>query len=254
MRKYLYLFAMVMSTMLVFAQESETSSFRISNFTDTTITYKNGDTIVVDVLSLDKSLENALIKIKNVSSQDVNTTMRQRVLNRIEGASYSFCFGNCVEDNGKEVLEGEGSVLIKAGQYTEDLCVIDYNPNGQAGTSYVRYTVYNADSTNDSSCIVVKYNDKQTNINESERTTALRLSVYPNPVTTSARIHVNGCNFNQPELRICNLLGSVIYQQKITSAEQYISIDVSNWNNGVYFYSICSESKTICTQKMIVAH
>lgn len=254
MRKYLYIFAITLSTMALFAQEPAESSFRLYKLNDTTVVYHNGDTIEIPMLSLDKAQENALINVKNISTSDITANMRQRVLNRVEGATYSFCFGNCYEDNGNAVLEGETPVSIKAGLFAEDLCVMDYNPNGNAGTTCVRYTIYNVNSPDDSTCVVIKYNDKHVGINESEQYPALRMSVYPNPASTITRIHINGCNFQQPELRICNLLGSVIFQQKITSAEQTISIDVNNWNNGVYFYSIWNGSKNICTQKMIVAH
>lgn len=253
MRKYFYLFAMVVSTLAIFAQEPAQSSFRIYSLTDTSVVYKNGDTIVITLPSLDKAQENALISVRNISANDITANMRQRVLNRIEGASYSFCFGNCYEDNGKEVMEGETPVSIKAGQFSEDLCMIDYNPNGNAGTTCVRYTVYNQDSTDDSTCVVVKYDDSHVGIAASEAE-VMRTSVYPNPATTTAHIRISGCNLQQPELRICNLLGSVVYEQKITSAEQTIHINVNNWNNGVYFYSIWNGNKNISTQKMIVAH
>lgn len=244
---------MVMCLGSLFAQQP-TSSFRIYNFTDTTITYKNGDTIVIMLQSLDNKQENALINVRNIGTSDISANMRQRVHNRIEGAAYSFCFGNCYEDNGSAVLTGDSPVMIKAGQFCEDLCMIDYDPNGKAGTTCVRYTVFNVDNVSDTSSIIVKYDDSQASgVNVSERT-ALRLSVYPNPATTTVRIHISGCNYRQPELRICNLLGSVIYQQKINTADQTVTIDVNNWNNGVYFYSIWDGSKNVCTQKMIVAH
>ena len=253
MRKYLYIFAMVMSTLALFAQEPAQSSFRVYALNDTSVIYQNGDTIVITLSSLDKAQENALINVKNSSTNDITANMRQRVFNRIEGAAYSFCFGNCYEDNGQEVLEGETSVTIKAGQFSEDLCMMDYNPNGNAGTTFVRYTVYNVDNTDDSTCVVIKYDDSKVGIAASE-TEGMRLSVSPNPASTTARIHISGCNLQQPELRICNLLGSVVYSQKISTADQMIHINVNNWNNGVYFYSIWDGNKNISTQKMIVAH
>ena len=253
MRKYLYIFAITLSTMALFAQGQTESSFRLYKLNDTTIVYHNGDTIEIPMLSLDKAQENALISVKNISTSDITANMRQRVLNRIEGATYSFCFGNCYEDNGQEVLEGESTVSIKAGQFAEDLCIMDYNPNGNAGTTYVRYTVYNVDSTDDSTCVVIKYDDSKVAIAASEAE-EMRLSVYPNPASTTARIHISGCNLQQPELRICNLLGSVVYSQKISAAEQTILVNVNDWNNGVYFYSIWNGNKNISTQKMIVAH
>lgn len=78
---------------------------------------------------------------------------------------------------------------------------------------------------------------------------------FPNPANQQT-----GINFQLPspnsEARILlrNLLGSVVKEIKVTGAENKVSINTSDLNNGLYFYSILFENKIWSTKKLIVKH
>lgn len=229
-------------------------SLEIHDFKDNTKSYRNGDTISILLSSLNQKQENVLVTVKNINTTDVNTRLRQRVLNRIPGAAYSFCFGNCYEDNQEEVLTGESIITIPAGGFTDELCIMDYDPNGKAGTTYVRYTFFNSDNNDDSACIVIKYDDSHVSIANHENKT-LKMSVFPNPCNAVATIRIQSFEpMRNPVLRVCNLLGTVVYEMELASENATVKLDVSEWNSGIYFYSVWEGDRNYGTQKMIVAH
>ena len=69
------------------------------------------------------------------------------------------------------------------------------------------------------------------------------ISVYPNPATNILTIHQSKQLTNQ-QLLITNILGEEIYHQPINNSTQ-ITIDVSQWSNGVYFYKIRADTETL---------
>ena len=243
----LLLFALALAGLGMKAQ-----SLEIRDFQDTNKVYKNGDTITFYISSLSDSYENSFVTVKNISGDEVVTNLRQRVLNRLENAEYAFCYGNCYEDNKAEVMEG--SMTVAAGQITDELCVMDYSPKGSAGTTYVRYTFFNTAAPEDSACVVLKYDDSKLSIAQTAKN-GVRLSCYPNPAHQSVQIRLQGVSaLQQPVLRICNLLGTALCEQTLGAEETQVRVDVSQWSNGIYFYSILDGSKNIATQKMIVSH
>ena len=249
MKKYLLLAALPFLMGSHYAQ-----SIEIHDFKNNTKVYKNGDTIHILLSSLNQKQENVLVTVKNINTSDINTQLRQRVLNRIPGAAYSFCYGNCYEDNQEAVLTGESIITIPANSFTDELCMMDYDPNGNPGTTYVRYTFYNSDNNDDSACVVVKYDDSHVAVAKHGDKT-LKMSVYPNPCNTSATIRIQGCEaMRQPVLRVCNLLGTVVYETELAAENATVKIDVSQWNSGIYFYSVWEGDRNNGTQKMIVAH
>ncbi len=249
MKKYLLLAAFPLLIGGLYAQ-----SLEIHNFKNNNKVYKNGDTISILLSSLNQKQENVLVTVKNINTSDVNTQLRQRVLNRIPGAAYSFCYGNCYEDNQEAVLTGDGIITIPANSFSDELCMMDYDPNGNPGTTYVRYTFYNTENNNDSACVVVKYDDSHVAIAKHENKT-LKMNVYPNPCNAAATIRIQGCEpMLKPMLRVCNLLGTVVYEMELASENATVKLDVSEWNSGIYFYSVWEGDRNYGTQKMIVAH
>jgi len=78
---------------------------------------------------------------------------------------------------------------------------------------------------------------------------------FPNPANQQT-----GISFQLPspssEARIMlrNLLGSVVKEIKVNGSANKVSINTSDLNNGLYFYSILFENKILSTKKLIVKH
>ena len=78
---------------------------------------------------------------------------------------------------------------------------------------------------------------------------------FPNPANNQT-----GINFQLPtpnsEARIMlrNLLGSIVKEIRVTGTENKYSINTSDLNSGLYFYSVMFENKILFTKKLIVKH
>jgi hypothetical protein len=169
--------------------------------------------------------------------------------------------GNLVEGNlfapgdplkNVRVLLYRDSVLIK---------MINTNDSGKfnasnlpIGTYKIRTDIVNAidptpktvtvDSTNTSANIDLTINKNGTINTWLNKTVFTDLSIYPNPAKTDVEIHKSG----KFELQLMDINGKFVMKQ---SAFNNTSIDVSQYDNGVYFLRISSGNKHV-VEKLIV--
>jgi hypothetical protein len=68
------------------------------------------------------------------------------------------------------------------------------------------------------------------------------ISIYPNPATTA--ITINNLPLTNNDLLITDILGSEVYHHAIINQQSTI-INISNLNNGVYFYQIKNDKETL---------
>jgi nitrate reductase beta subunit len=79
----------------------------------------------------------------------------------------------------------------------------------------------------------------------------------PNPAMQTARIpvYINKADAAlQPMLVIRNIMGMVVAQYPLTAGSQQITVDVRNFNNGIYTYSLMLNGKQGATFKLSVLH
>jgi len=86
-----------------------------------------------------------------------------------------------------------------------------------------------------------------------------RLSVsnlYPNPaVSEYTYVDYNvGAGVNQVKLSFFNLLGSPVGEFALDRTERRMKISTADWPNGMYFYQLSHDGKTVATKKLLVRH
>ncbi len=88
--------------------------------------------------------------------------------------------------------------------------------------------------------------------NETELS-AENVSVFPNPATTTVTIQVNTPN-NQKNytVSISDALGKVIFQTKIFAQEQFLQINVSDWESGLYLVVVSYPKGVTKRTKLII--
>ena len=81
-----------------------------------------------------------------------------------------------------------------------------------------------------------------------------KLKVYPNPASDQLTIDATELNLTSAlqTLEIYNLQGQLVEQYAITSNNNLITVDVSNLNNGVFFYTVKSENQPFASGKFSV--
>ncbi len=72
------------------------------------------------------------------------------------------------------------------------------------------------------------------------------LLVYPNPSTGIVHIAINGFEGRKLELRILNVIGSVMYRETLTElSDRYTkSLDLSKFTSGLYYVKLESDSSS----------
>jgi hypothetical protein len=84
-----------------------------------------------------------------------------------------------------------------------------------------------------------------------EATTVHEIAVYPNPVNDFANIDLTQLTCAALDLKIFNSYGQIVYTQTSIEAGS-IRIDSRNLQNGLFFFQVLSENKTIGIGKFIV--
>lgn len=74
----------------------------------------------------------------------------------------------------------------------------------------------------------------------------------PNPASTTAQVNFTLQNIKNPVFNIYNVMGELVKQEAVSDKQTSVSMDVSNFANGTYFYQISGENYRSKTIKMVV--
>ncbi len=77
--------------------------------------------------------------------------------------------------------------------------------------------------------------------------------LYPNPVSEFAFLEYQLNNEDtEAKILIHNVLGSVVGEYPLSNHEKQIKISAQELNDGLYFYTLNVEGKSLATKKLIV--
>lgn len=236
------IFALVLAASCAFAQSL-------------TLTYEgnpvsNGDTIEVLVLQLNIA-KDCYLDVTNVSDEDITVRAYKEELEMVEGASASLCFaGQCYPP-----ATTSSNTVVILGQSTLD----HSSPEGfhlsyktpAAGTSFIRFTFSNVDDNDDNTTVVFKMVYDPTSI--VSMAVATKMRAYPNPASENVTIeYAYTGNSSNVKLVIKNLVGATLYTKKLDANGNKVKVDVSEYNAGIYFYSIEADGRPLITKKLLV--
>jgi hypothetical protein len=183
------------------------------------------------------TITKANYKSVDATNLDVNTTDVMKIVT-MEPLVYSVTFnvksgseilvGAVVTLNGVSVnTDASGKVVftgIAAGTYAYTVTM-----SGTYADASGSITVTNADVTENVDLI------NTTGISE---VSAKTVKLYPNPTSGVLNINLPGNNGTLATIRITNILGSVILENKVVNGSSQIKLDVSGFDNGVYFVTV----------------
>ena len=185
--------------------------------------------------------------LTNTSQETDSIYLTKSVLTEVPGSSNLFCIGEgCYETASSTtplvLLPGESS-----GPRSFHLL---YNPGGTEGTTSVKY-VFTSGSYKDS--VIVNFIYGNTGI-EAPAVRVNSLTAYPNPATSNVTVAYDLSNLRVGNTRlvITNLVGSKVAAHNLNGTSGKVSMDISNLDAGIYFYSIEADGKIVSTKKLIV--
>lgn len=81
-----------------------------------------------------------------------------------------------------------------------------------------------------------------------------KLKLYPNPASDYLKIEYDILFVKEAEIKIYNSIGSVVYSRKLENKQDNIRVEVSNFDNGLYFCSLQIDGKLLNTKKVLINH
>ena len=115
-----------------------------------------------------------------------------------------------------------------------------------------RVKIFNTTNPNDSASVVITFQAYGVGVEEITANN-VALNTYPNPATDiiSVNYSIDG-NVNNAKLNVYDIVGKKVKSYVLTNNKDQLSINVSDLNSGVYFYSIMVDGKAIKTERVIV--
>ena len=213
------------------------------------ITY-NGEPVgeTLDFIATQGNSDNELVLIIQNNSEEVDSIyLSKHVIEEVPGSVNLFCIGDgCYDGNASTTpLVLEPGASSNAGSFH-----LLYNPGGTEGTTKVRYNFY---TSSYSVPLIINFIYGNTGIEETDFSVN-NLTAYPNPATSSVNVSydLSGFRAGSACLVITNLVGSKVAVHSLNGTSGKVSMDVSNLDAGIYFYSIEADGKIVSTKKLIV--
>lgn len=188
----------------------------------------------------------------NGSDNDMNFKVAREQVVLLANTMSQFCWGaSCYSpttDTSTDYLFVPAGGSTEEGQFSGH-----YIPSGVIGTSIVKYTVYNMDNPDENVSIVCNYWASPEGIAEDAMSKGSVSSIYPNPAGDYVTIDYELTpKVKQASVRIFNLLGSTVREAVMEKGNNKLRINVSDLQNGVYFYSVLINGNIYKTKKLVI--
>ena len=189
--------------------------------------------------------------VTNNTTKAMNVKVKRERIQMVEGTLSQFCWGLCYPPDTEDSPQYH---LLQANESSEDeLFSGHYLPNGNIGTSYVKYTFYNMDNIGQSVSVIAKYMATPSGIAEESMKGGKISILYPNPAAQYVNIDYTLTDkVNSAEVKVFNLLGAEVRGEMLERNGNRLTMDISNLENGIYFYSILINNDVYQTRKLVV--
>jgi len=207
-----------------------------------------------DVISINGSVEDenltSHVKITNNAETDISVKVRRIETNMPAGSSSYFTW---LEQYANEVsVSPDGEQMSPGGMSTSFSG--DYQPNNVAGEASISYVFFDENDLSNFSTINVTYIASTVGIEENNFDNVYLSNAYPNPANTVVTLDYDLKSVNGAKLVVYDLLGSVVKNVEVNDAIGKLKINVSDLDEGVYFYSLLVKNENVTTQKLVVKH
>ena len=190
------------------------------------------------------------LDVKNISDATIEVKCIRTIIDTVPDVINSFCWGLCYPPF---TDTSDVAVTIQSQAFSYEF-VGDNDPDGNVGIMKVKYTFYSIKDMDDQVSVFVNYEATEPDWTEEYFEQAKMSHAYPNPANNivSVDYHLKGI----PEARIAfyNLLGSKVKEIELTDSFGTLTINTSDFIEGIYFYTLLINNEASQTQKLIIKH
>lgn len=230
---------------LLFVSFSNAQSFSLSVddtvLGDTVTVYGDPDASGIDFTAI----------FNNNTDNNANIKVRRDQLSMVEGTTSYFKWSQPYAPT----VDLSLAFIVNAGESTpENFFQAYYQPNGSIGISLIEFNFFNINVENEYVKIVVKFNTTSAeDIDENIIRNMTISDIYPNPAKDFITIDYDmPLEVETSSIRVINVLGSVVKEQELNTRDNKLKLDVSDLNDGIYFYTIFINNEPFRTEKLIV--
>ena len=209
----------------------------------------------IDIVSdLNPSMEIQFdIHVINTTDADINVVAQMEDLTGI-GMTY-LCWGNCFMPG---VLEAQNTVTAGGeGVFNGHVMFIDAN-SGEVlpvGTEIkMAYTFFDERNPEEKYVFTVNFKYQTEESIVDYNSVEVFSNAYPNPANNTVSFDYNmPYDANSASVAIYNMMGQEVVRQDLNLGGSRADINVSDLNEGVYFYSLIVNNQTVKTNKFVVS-
>lgn len=242
MKKYLLLFCLTgIAALITYSQSLQLS--------DSTGPIANNSTILKYGLPSSPDDMVSFVFVKNTTADSISVKVKKVEIMALHVTVNTFCWGICFST---EVFVSPDPIVIDAGRTDSLNFSGHYTPNGVIGISTIRYVFFDADNPSDTVCVNINFSTYPQGINDLSNVTLS--NAYPNPANSTVSFSYSVPQNSNAKLIIRNVLGSIIKELDITNNSGKLSLNTSEFADGVYFYTFLVNGNSQVTKKLVIRH
>lgn len=239
MKKLLLSLTMVLAMFAAQAQNIIVTEVETGNVVENGTTYYIWGDVDPNMMELAKEFN-----VTNTTSGVINVVCEKVENNVVEGTLNYLCFGQCLSPTvySIDVNLNPGEPLLFSAHY------MPMDMLGEQSMTYLFYERSNPDAK-----FIININFKYSLENVAEVAAANIFNAYPTPATDVVYFDYdfNG-NVNSAAVVIYNMMGQEMMRSEINGQSGKHSMNVSNLNDGIYFYSLVINGQTYKSNKIVV--
>jgi hypothetical protein len=241
MKKYLLLFCLTgIASLITYSQSLQLSDSTGSIANNSTI-LKYGSPLADEIVSY--------VFVKNTTANPISVKVKKVELIALHGTVNLFCWGLCFSP---EVFVSPDPIVINAGVTNTTDFSGHYLPNGVVGISTIRYVFFDANNPSDTVCVNIDFDTYPLGIHN--LTGASLSGAFPNPADNMVSFTYSVPQNSMAKVIIRNVLGSIIKEVDITNNSGKLSLNTSEFADGVYFYTFLVNGNSQVTKKLVIRH
>lgn len=191
----------------------------------------------------------ATFGVKNVAASSIRVKAFRQIMSEVSGSQNNICWGpTCYPPT---VDTSTNFQEIPAG-VVDSTFIGDYEPQGNAGVTKIKYCFYDINNISDSVCTVVHF-DAKAAVGVSELTTNNAfIKIYPNPASHAVVLDFqNPIYSDNAQITLYDIMGKSIKTIVLNKLNKNV-LSVEDIKPGLYFYSLIVDGKIAEMDKLVI--
>jgi hypothetical protein len=243
MKKYLLLFLLTASAALFTYSQSLLLSDSAGSLPNDTTIYKYGLPSEGEIISY--------VFVTNATAKSISVKVEKVELGVLQRSENYFCWGACYP---AEVFISAEPVVIDAGVTNTNDFSGHYIPDTLLvpGISTIRYVFFDENNPSDKVWVNINFDTYSQGVADLAKPTLS--DAYPNPANNTVNFSFSVEQGSYAKLIIRNILGSLVKEIVINGESGKLTLNTSEFADGVYFYSFLANGNSQFTKKLVIRH